>query len=69
MKTLKDKLIPMSKGTKIAYEKDVVEAIRKLKEVMNGFVWDMAQEYGGSALHYWDLVNEKIDKIFGDFEK
>jgi len=46
--------------------KDVKEFIKLLKEEMNVFVWDVANEEGGSNLHYNELIDEIIDKLAGD---
>lgn len=47
-------------------EKDVKEAVKDLKESLRTIVWDIALAEGGSNLHYNDVIDEKINEIFGE---
>jgi len=52
---------------KILLAKRLKEAVSNLREDLRAIIFEIAQEWGGSVLHYNDKIDESFNKRIGEF--
>jgi len=52
----------------VCFEKDIREKILKQRERLRELIWELAQDFGGSVLHYNDRIDDINLEIIGDWK-
>lgn len=55
-------------GYKLLRVKHVKEAIKKEREDLRKIIWEIAKDFGGSILHYNEVIDDIHIKRFGKFK-